>query len=187
MIVPGFQDSHIHPLFGARNLLELNLDHTYGREAYLEAIARLRGRAPRPGLDHGRRMAIGAFPGGTPTKEDLDAAVPDRPVFLMNTDVHGAWVNTKALERGGITAATPDPWDGRIERDADGEPMGTLTEGAAYTFREQVVPGTPPKAGGRAWSSRSARCTRWASRDGRTRGSSPICCGPTATPPTPGR
>ena len=67
---------------------------------------------------------ISAFPEGGPTKEDLDAVVPDRPVFLMNTDVHGAWVNSKALELGGITAATPDPWDGRIERDAAGEPDG---------------------------------------------------------------
>ena len=47
------------------------------------------------------------FPGGTPRKEDLDAVVPDRPVFLMNRDVHGAWVNSRALELAGITAARP--------------------------------------------------------------------------------
>ena len=145
MIVPGFQDSHIHPLFGARNLLELNLDDVYGRDAYLEAIA---GHAvAHPELDWitGGGWAITAFPDGKPTKEDLDAVVPDRPVFLMNTDVHGAWVNSRALELGGITTSTPDPWDGRIERDGAGEPMGTLTEGAAYTFREQVVPATSPE------------------------------------------
>jgi predicted amidohydrolase YtcJ len=145
MIVPGFQDAHVHALFGARNLLELNLDHTYGRDAYLDAIAAY--AAAHPDLDWitGGGWVIPAFPGGTPSKEDLDAAVPDRPVFLMNTDVHAAWVNSKALERGGITAATPDPWDGRIERDDAGEPMGTLTEGAAYTFRAHVVPATSPE------------------------------------------
>ncbi len=145
MIVPGFQDAHVHPLFGARNQLELNLDDLHGREAYLDAIAAHAAAHPELDWITGGGWFISDFPGGMPTKQDLDAVVPDRPVFLLNTDVHGAWVNSKALERGGITAATPDPWDGRIERDADGEPMGTLTEGAAYTFRYQVVPATTPE------------------------------------------
>ena len=71
-----------------------------------------------------------AFPGGTPLAADLDAVVPDRPVFLPNRDHHGAWVNSRALEIAGITRDTPDPPDGRIERDADGHPTGTLHEGA---------------------------------------------------------
>ena len=71
-----------------------------------------------------------AFPGGTPTAADLDAAVPDRPVFLPNRDHHGAWVNSRALEIAGIDRDTPDPSDGRIERDVDGRPSGTLHEGA---------------------------------------------------------
>ena len=145
MIVPGFQDAHIHPLFGARNLLELNLDDVFGRGAYLDAIAGYASAHPDLDWITGGGWAITAFPDGRPTKEDLDAIVPDRPVFLMNTDVHGAWVNSKALELGGITASTPDPWDGRIERDDAGEPMGTLTEGAAYTFRERIVPATTPE------------------------------------------
>ena len=71
-----------------------------------------------------------AFPGGTPLASDLDAVVPDRPVFLPNRDHHGAWVNSRALEIAGIDRETPDPPDGRIERDADGHPTGTLHEGA---------------------------------------------------------
>ena len=71
-----------------------------------------------------------AFPGGTPTAADLDAVVPERPVFLPNRDHHGAWVNSRAMEIAGIDASTPDPPDGRIERDADGRPSGTLHEGA---------------------------------------------------------
>ena len=71
-----------------------------------------------------------AFPGGTPLAADLDTVVPDRPVFLPNRDHHGAWVNTRALELAGIDRDTPDPPDGRIERDADGNPTGTLHEGA---------------------------------------------------------
>ncbi len=81
------------------------------------------------------------FPGGTPTKDDLDAVVPDRPVFLFNRDVHSAWVNSKAMEIAGITKDTPDPADGRIERDPrTGEATGTLHEGAACSFSDNVVP-----------------------------------------------
>jgi predicted amidohydrolase YtcJ len=75
-----------------------------------------------------------------PTKDILDEVVPDRPVFLSNRDHHAAWVNSRALEVAGVTSETADPADGRIERDADGEPTGTLHEGAAYTVDDSVVP-----------------------------------------------
>nr|WP_239020769.1 amidohydrolase [Nakamurella antarctica] len=80
-------------------------------------------------LGGGWRMPF--FPGGSPRREDLDKIVPDRPVFLINTDHHGAWVNSTALELAGIDATTPDPEDGRIDRDSDGVPSGMLHEGAA--------------------------------------------------------
>ena len=91
------------------------------------------------------------FPDGKPVKDDLDAIVGDRPVFLFNRDVHGAWVSSAALRRAGIDAATPDPADGRIERDADtGEPTGLLHEGAAYTFEAtQAPPPVPGRMAGR--------------------------------------
>jgi predicted amidohydrolase YtcJ len=69
--------------------------------------------------------------GGIPTRELLDAVVPDRPVYLVNRDHHGAWVNSRALELAGIDRRSADPVDGRIERDADGVPNGMLQEGAA--------------------------------------------------------
>src|SRR5436305_259527 len=59
-----------------------------------------------------------------------DAVVPDRPAVLTNRDIHGAWVNSRALAAAGITAATPDPPGGRIERDEHGAPIGTLQEQA---------------------------------------------------------
>ena len=77
-----------------------------------------------------------------PTKDLLDKVVPDRPVFLTNRDHHGAWVNTAALDRAGITGATPDPDDGVINRDADGEPVGCLQEGAASLVGRLVPPVT---------------------------------------------
>jgi predicted amidohydrolase YtcJ len=86
---------------------------------------------------------MGAFEGGTPRKDDLDRIVPDRPAFLTNRDGHGAWVNSKALEIAGVTADTPDPHDGRIERDPDGSPSGTLHEGAMALVSRFMPDDTP--------------------------------------------
>ncbi len=142
MVLPGFQDAHVHPAFAARNLLQLNLDQLSTLTEYLDAIAAYANTHPDIPWITGGGWSITAFPGGIPAKADLDAVVPDRPVFLMNTDVHSGWVNTKALEIAGWDARTPDPWDGRIERDTAGEPAGALIEGAAYTFLERFVPPT---------------------------------------------
>lgn len=141
LVVPGFQDAHIHPPFAGRNRMHVDLNDLPGRAAYLEAIAQYAAARPDEPWIIGGGWAMEYFPGGTPGKSDLDAIVPDRPVFLFNRDVHGAWVNSKALQVAGIDATTPDPSDGRIERDpATGEPTGTLHEGAAYSFNDNVVP-----------------------------------------------
>jgi predicted amidohydrolase YtcJ len=141
MVVPGFRDAHVHTPFAGRNRLHIFLNDLVGRQSYLDAIARYAAaNADEPWIVGGG-WAMEYFPGGTPSKDDLDAIVPDRPVFLFNRDVHGAWVNSKALEIGGITKETPDPADGRIERDPKtGEPTGMLQEGAAYTFNDTWVP-----------------------------------------------
>ena len=140
LVLPGFQDSHVHAPFAGRNRLRVWLNDLQGKQAYLDAIAAYAAANPDEPWILGGGWAMEFFPGGLPRKEDLDAIVPDRPVFVMNRDVHGAWANSKALELGGITAATPDPSDGRIERDPDGTPTGCLHEGAAYSFNETVVP-----------------------------------------------
>src|SRR4030095_2061633 len=87
--------------------------------------------------------AMPVFPGGLPTRDLLDAVVPDRPAFLPNADGHRAWVNGAALDRAGIDRHTPDPPDGRIERDATGEPTGMLHEGAATLVGRLGPPATP--------------------------------------------
>jgi predicted amidohydrolase YtcJ len=82
------------------------------------------------------------FPGGVPDKADFDRAVPGRAVFLSNRDHHGAWVSSRALELAGVGAATLDPPDGRVERDAAGAPSGTLHEGAMNLVRRVMPPPT---------------------------------------------
>ncbi|HSN06833.1 MAG TPA: amidohydrolase [Candidatus Angelobacter sp.] len=145
LVLPGFQDSHIHAPFAGRNRLRVWLNDLLGRDAYLQAIAAYADAHPDEPWIIGGGWAMESFPGGLPRKEDLDAVVPDRPVFLFNKDVHGAWVNSRALELGGIGDDTPDPSDGRIERDPDGSATGCLHEGAAYSFNDRVVPVPGPQ------------------------------------------
>ncbi|KAA1429226.1 amidohydrolase [Nocardioides antri] len=141
MVLPGFQDAHVHAPFAGHDLLRVWLHDLEGRDAYLAHLAGYAAAHPDAAWIVGGGWAMEHFPGGTPTKEDLDAVVPDRPVFLFNRDVHGAWVNSRALAVAGIDRHTPDPADGRIERDPlTGDPTGTLHEGAAYTFNDRFVP-----------------------------------------------
>lgn len=140
LVLPGFQDSHVHAPFAGRHQLRVWLNDLAGKQAYLEAVAAYAAAHPDEPWIVGGGWAMEFFPGGLPRKEDLDAVAGDRPVFLFNRDVHGAWVNSRALELGGIGPGTPDPADGRIERDRDGTPSGCLHEGAAYSFNDHVVP-----------------------------------------------
>ncbi|WP_029259563.1 MULTISPECIES: amidohydrolase [unclassified Microbacterium] len=130
LLVPGFQDAHVHPVWGGLDMLRCDLSALATREEYLDRIARYAAAHPDDEWILGGGWQMSAFPGGTPTAEDLDSVVPDRPAFLPNRDGHGAWVNSRALALAGITRETADPADGRIERDETGAPSGTLHEGA---------------------------------------------------------
>ncbi len=130
MLVPGFQDAHCHPPPAGVDMLQCDLHDANGVDEYLRIIRGYAERHPDREWIVGGGWSMDSFPGGTPTKAMLDEIVPDRIVFLPNRDGHGAWVNSRALEVAGIDRDTPDPSDGRIERDAEGEPSGTLHEGA---------------------------------------------------------
>lgn len=130
-LLPGFTDAHCHPVLAGVEMRQCALyDLPESRDAYIEAIRSY--AAARTDLEWiiGSGWGMAAFSGGTPSREDLDAAVPDRPAMFENRDGHGAWVNSRAIERANISSRTIDPRDGRIERTPDGEPQGTLHEGA---------------------------------------------------------
>ncbi|MEU7500987.1 amidohydrolase [Streptomyces griseofuscus] len=131
LLVPGFQDAHAHPVGGGLEMGQCDLSGAATRAEYRERItAYARTHADAEWITGGG-WAMEAFPGGLPTAAELDDLVSDRPVYLVNRDHHGAWVNSRALERAGLDARTPDPSDGRIERHPNGTPTGMLQEGAA--------------------------------------------------------
>ncbi|MFT4286083.1 amidohydrolase [Nocardioides sp.] len=139
LLCPGFVDAHVHAVQGGLERIRCDLsDLPPDERRYLAAIADHAARHPDDAWILGGGWAMSAFPGGTPTAAALDAAVPDRPVFLPNRDHHGAWVNSRALALAGIDRSTPDPADGRVERDRDGHPTGTLHEGAMALVARHV-------------------------------------------------
>jgi hypothetical protein len=142
-VLPGFQDAHCHPPIGGRYLLLCGLhDLPWDRGAYLARIREYAAANPDEPWVVGGGWAMPAFPGGTPSRHDLDAVVPDRPAFFENRDAHGGWANTRALELAGFTKDSVDPPDGRIEREPDGQPQGTLHEGAAKIVERAIPPFT---------------------------------------------
>ena len=142
MVLPGFQDAHVHPPIGGLARLRCDLHGRRGLDTYLGIVRDYARNHPDEAWIRGGGWHMADFPGGAPRREDLDRVVPDRPVYLRNRDVHGAWVNTRALELAGVGIETPDPPDGRIERDSAGRPSGTLHEGAMRHVERLLPPDT---------------------------------------------
>jgi predicted amidohydrolase YtcJ len=158
MVLPGFQDAHVHPIssgldFISCSLYDLEVFFVTGAgeagirkqetvDRYVEAIRKYAESHPDEPWITGGGWVMSAFgPGALARRELIDAVVPDRPVILWSTDGHSAWANTKALEIAGITKDTPDPPDGRIDRDPKtGEAIGSLQEGAADLVAAKIPP-----------------------------------------------
>ena len=140
LIVPGFNDSHIHLLGGALSLDRVDLIEDQTLEAIQNHIRKFAEENPNRPWVLGRGWFYSAFPGKLPTKEQLDAVVPDRPAYMDCYDGHTAWANSAALKLAGITKDTKDPEDGHIVKDpTTGEPTGALKE-AATSLVESKIP-----------------------------------------------
>jgi predicted amidohydrolase YtcJ len=145
LVLPGFQDAHVHTAAGGLELAQCDL-HGVEPEGYAAAVARYAAARPDAPFILGGGWVMDAFGTDGPRLATLDAVVADRPVLLESTDGHSAWVNSRALELAGITRATPDPPRGRIERDAAGEPTGALHEAAMA-----LVADLAPRPGQAEW------------------------------------
>lgn len=144
VIVPGLVDAHAHLSSLGRSLALVNLS-TAKSEA--DAIGRVK-RAGESTLQGewvvGRGWDQNDWANKAwPTHETLDGAFPDRPVYLTRVDGHAAWVNSEAMRRAGLTAATKDPPGGRILRDEKGAPTGVLIDNAMDLVAAKVPAPSP--------------------------------------------
>ncbi|HKB13420.1 MAG TPA: amidohydrolase [Vicinamibacterales bacterium] len=140
-VLPGFNDVHAHMLSGG---LEMDSAALQGAQTLDELQSRIRsyaGAHPQAPWIRGRGWGYGPFGDRTPTRQQLDAAVADRPAIMRCFDGHSVWVNSKALAAAHITRDTPDPPHGTIVRDpGSGEPTGLLKESPAMALVNAVVP-----------------------------------------------
>jgi predicted amidohydrolase YtcJ len=133
-ILPGLTDAHLHLQNYSLGLQKVDCE-TGTLEECLQRVSE-RVRATKPGewvLGHGWNQNEWGLPAGQegfPSAADLDALAPDHPVYLTAKSLHAAWANSAAMRLANIGPDTPDPRDGRIQRDASGRATGILVESA---------------------------------------------------------
>jgi len=144
LVLPGFIDTHIHFHEWSLQRQKLQLNELTSLDELLSCVSRevsvrnqgqwITGQGWNETEWKDRRM---------PTREVLDHVAPDHPVLLWRCDLHLAAANSAALEKAGIKEETPDPPQGRIERDENGKPNGILRELAINLIRDAVAPPRP--------------------------------------------
>ncbi len=144
--MPGFNDAHTHMAMAGQQRLTVDL---VGASSLADMQARIRTYVARAKPDQRDSWILGGgwdhtlWPSKTlPSRADLDAVTAGHPALLDRVDGHIAVVNTAALQAAHITADTPDPPGGRIDRAADGQPTGIIREAPALALMHKVIP--PP-------------------------------------------
>jgi len=131
LLLPGFTDCHIHFMQGSLGLMHVDLNGTTTVAEIQKRIKVYADAHPKEPWILGMGWTYPTFaPSGLPNKKILDDVVLNRPVYLEAFDGHSAWANSKALVMAGIDRNTPDPPNGQIIRDANGDPTGALKEAA---------------------------------------------------------
>lgn len=139
LMVPGWGDAHVHFMWWAIQMGQLDLRDTRTLAEALDRIAARVNEVPRGGWLLGGRFDKNLW-GRWPTAAELDRVTGDRPAALRSRDGHARWLNTAALRLAGIGPRTRSPDGGEIERGTDGLPTGILKENANWLV-EQVIPG----------------------------------------------
>jgi predicted amidohydrolase YtcJ len=135
LVVPGFIDGHVHVAMTGSAMLKAQLQGAGSLEEIQRRVLEWAEANPDAPRVLGTNWVHGDIPAATPTRQMLDAIVPDRPVYLEAFDYHSSWVNSAALRELGITRDTPDPLGGRIVRDPEsGEASGHLLENASVNY-----------------------------------------------------
>lgn len=128
LVVPGFQDSHLH--FPGRSVNEIDLHGVETLKDFQQRLADFAKSHPSLPWITGHGWGYSAFPNQTVDKKYIDEVVSDRPVYVSERDGHMGLANSKALQIAGISSATPDPPNGHIMKGKSGEPTGELKEAA---------------------------------------------------------
>jgi predicted amidohydrolase YtcJ len=159
-VAPGFIDGHLHLLDGSVSLEELRLDDAETFEALTRRVRDWATAHPDAHWVSGEGWTYAAFPGGLPSRLQLDAIVALRPAFLVSYDGHTGWANSMALRLAGVTRETADPSGGTVVRDAKGEPTGVLKE-SAMDLVGRLVPKLLPHEKERALRRGIAQAAAW--------------------------
>ena len=131
LVLPGFTDCHIHFMEGSLGLLHVDLNGAATVREIQKRVSAYAVAHPHDEWILGMGWTYPLFaPSGMPDRKILDEVVLRRPVFLEAYDGHTSWANSKALAVAGITLETPDPPNGKIVRDEDGQATGALLEEA---------------------------------------------------------
>jgi predicted amidohydrolase YtcJ len=138
LVVPGFNDAHMHFTSGASILSNVDLLATTSLQEMKSAIIAFAQKHPEKKWLKGRGWQYGFFPGGMPDKSYLDSLVPDRPVFLSAYDGHTGLANSKALELAGINKHSTYKGFGSIVKDASGNPTGVFLEDAQSIIKNAI-------------------------------------------------
>lgn len=134
LVAPGFVEAHTHMTKLGQAVDKVQLRDATSLEEITDRLRQARQQHPEAEFLLGAGWMFSAVPGGAPTAQMIDEAVPDIPVVLDSNDVHSSWVNTAALRAFGIDRDTPDPPGGEIVRGPDQEATGFLLENAAMEY-----------------------------------------------------
>jgi predicted amidohydrolase YtcJ len=140
LLLPGFNDAHVHFVSGGRSLDAVQLNDATSLEIFKQRILERAQVTPKgEWIQSGDWDETKWTPPALPTKDAIDSFTSETPVFVDRYDGHMALANSVALRLAGITAQTPDPPGGVIVRDAQGNPTGALKD-AAKGFVIKVIP-----------------------------------------------
>ena len=126
MVMPGIHDMHVHPKqAGETHHFQCGFPFSLSIEEIIAKLGNCAAATPKGEWIRGGQWAMELLDADTaPHRSLLDAVTTDHPIYLGDSTVHGAWLNSLALQKLGIDATTPDPNGGTILRDPDGEPTG---------------------------------------------------------------
>lgn len=137
VILPGLTDAHIHLMKYALGLQKVDVETASKAEALRRVAERAAKTSPGQWI-FGHGWQQNDWGGEFPTAAELDAIAPDKPVYLTAKSLHAGWANSTALRMAGIGSGTPDPLNGKIIRDENGQPNGILLESAMDLIEKKL-------------------------------------------------